>query len=109
MVIKHYVLNMMRCCIPIQIKVHIMARKSANSASNSNANFKPADAFLRLEVLDSQGNRHRLPKDMALHLEKHVHENMIKAQLASGETEVEFKLVGVVHVVDNSPKEDIKF
>lgn len=89
-----------------------MARKTnSNSASrNTNSNFAPADAFLRLSVLDSKGNKHRLPKDVALYLKNHVSEQLINAQNeAASDEPIEFKLVGEVHVVDNSPKEDIKF
>lgn len=90
-----------------------MARKTSNTRTTTgNSNFKPADAFLRLEVVDADGNKHRLPKDMAMHLEKHIHEMMINAQLAAdekGAEPVEFKLVGSVHVVDNAPKGEVKF
>ncbi|AUR87237.1 hypothetical protein HYP58_gp91 [Vibrio phage 1.097.O._10N.286.49.B3] len=89
-----------------------MARKTSTSRATTNSNFKPADAFLRLEVVDTEGNKHRLPKDMAMHLEKHIHEMMINAQMAAdekGSEPIEFKLVGTVHVVDNAPKGEVKF
>ncbi|APC46079.1 hypothetical protein HYP06_gp076 [Vibrio phage vB_VspP_pVa5] len=89
-----------------------MARKTSTPRTAGNSNFKPADAFLRLEVVDAAGNQHRLPKDMAMHLEKHIHEMMINAQMAADEAgtdAVEFKLVGTVHVVDNAPKGEVKF
>ena len=81
-----------------------MARKTNNAQSKD---FKQADAFLRLSVKDKDGNLHRLPKDMAMYLEKHIHANMIKT--ANKNEEHEFTLVGQVHVVDNAPKEDVEF
>lgn len=85
-----------------------MARKTtttSNNNGNNNSNFQQADAWLRLELVDSLGNRHRLPKDVALYLKNHVSANMIRK--AEETNEHEFSLVGVVHVVDNAPKEDI--
>lgn len=85
-----------------------MARKSTTTASASrNDNFQAADAFLRLELVDAKGNRHRLPKDVALYMKNFVAEQMINKAQASEDHE--FKLVGKVHVVDNAPKEDIEF
>lgn len=85
-----------------------MARKTATQSNNSRSdNFQAADAFLRLEVVDGAGNKHRLPKDVALYLKNHISEQLINK--ANEDEEFEFKLVGKVHVVDNSPKEAVKF
>ena len=84
-----------------------MGRKSStsNTASTSTTN-NPADAWLRLEVVDASGNRHRLPRDLAMQLKNHIHAQLIKN--CDGGTK-EFNLVGTVHVVDKAPKEDIAF
>lgn len=85
-----------------------MARKNNNSTrGNDNNNFQSADAFLRLELVDGQGNKHRLPKDVALYMKNWIGEQMIAK--ASSEEDFEFNLIGKVHVVDNSPKDDIEF
>lgn len=85
-----------------------MARRDASTKKETNnSNFKKADAFLRLEVVDSAGNKHKLPKDLAMYLSNHVQASMIKA--AEDKPEVEFKLVGSIHIVSDEPKADIKF
>lgn len=88
-----------------------MARKdNSATASRGNSNFQQADAFLRLEVVDSEGNKHRMPRDIALYLKNHISEQLITAA-ASGTNEkpVSFSFKGTIHIVDNTPKEDIKF
>ena len=88
-----------------------MARKTTSASNETSANnnngFKAADAFLRLEIVDANGNKHRLPKDVALYLQNHLSAQLIKA--AKADADKEFTLVGKVHVIDNSPKEDIAF
>ncbi len=85
-----------------------MGRKTTNATTSTrNDQFQAADAFLRLELVDNSGDKHRLPKDVALYLKNHLSEQLIKK--ASQDADFEFKLVGKVHVVDNSPKEDINF
>lgn len=96
------------CLIQIYFGDIIMARKSSPSNANANRdNFQAADAFLRLELVDAKGNRHRLPKDVALYVKNFIAEQMINK--ATADADHEFELVGKVHVVDNSPKEDIEF
>ena len=82
-----------------------MARKATTTQPATN--FRKADAFLRLSVVDASGVKHRLPKDLALAITNHVSNNMICK--AAEDEEYEFNLVGTVHVVDNEPKEDLKF
>lgn len=86
-----------------------MGRKTNASTQSTGRtdNFQTADAFLRLEVVAADGSKHRLPKDVALYIKNHLSEQLIKK--ASDDAEYEFKLVGKIHVVDNSPKEDIAF
>lgn len=84
-----------------------MARRTSTAKAQSNTGFTQADAFLRLELEDAKGNRHRLPKDVALYLRNHVAEQMINK--ADKDADFEFTLKGKVHVVSNEPKEDINF
>lgn len=86
-----------------------MARRDKKNtrSGNNNNNFTPADAFLRLSVVDHEGNEHRLPKDVAIYLKHHITEQMIAATEANPERK--FQLVGSIHIVDDTPKGDIKF
>lgn len=83
-----------------------MARTNTNPPAR-NGNFQTADAFLRLEVVAADGTRHRLPKDVALYVKNHIAEQLIAK--AQDDADFEFTLAGKVHVVDNSPKEPVKF
>jgi hypothetical protein len=87
-----------------------MARKTTTTTNaNSPTAYTQADAWLRLELVDAKGGRHRLPKDVALYLKNHVSANMInKADPDNGGDTFEFKFVGTVHLVDNTPKADIE-
>ena len=84
-----------------------MTRKSTATTSRGNAsNFKEADAFLRLTITDKTGKEHRLPRDLPLHLETWIHEQMIKKTVA--DPEATFTLSATVHVIDKTPKGDIE-
>lgn len=80
-----------------------MARKTTAQATN----FNKADAFLRLSVVDNMGEEHRLPKDLALQISNHVSANLVAK--AEADPDFKFNLIGTVHVVDNTPKDDINF
>lgn len=82
-----------------------MARKTNTTTNTNSRTNNPADAFLRLEVIDSKGNAHRLPRDVALYMSTFMGEQLIKATEADAEKT--FELRGSVHIVDNSPKEDL--
>lgn len=84
-----------------------MARKNTTNTSATRGDFKAADAFLRLELVAADDSKHRLPKDVALYLQQFLSEQMINK--ASADPDFEFKFVGKVHVVDNTPKADIAF
>ena len=86
--------------------VIIMARRTT-PAKNTTPAFAPAEAFLRLSLVDSKGNKHRLPKDAALYIKHFVSEQMIKA--ATANPEQEFTFVGTINVVDTKPKDAIEF
>lgn len=84
-----------------------MARRTTANQNTGNTFENKADGFLRLEVEDANGKRHRIPRDVALYIKNHISEQLINK--ASDDAEYEFKLFGKVHVVDDTPKEDIKF
>ena len=68
--------------------------------------YDQAEAWLNLGVVDAAGNKHRLPKGLAMYLKDKLSAQMIKA---ASEKEVTFKLEGIitipsVDVVDENNK-----
>lgn len=57
--------------------------------------YDQADAWLNLVVVDAAGNKHRLPKGLAMYLKDKLSAQMIKA---ASEKEVTFKLEGTITV-----------
>lgn len=80
-------------------------QRTENTNTNANGNYERADAFLRVYLVDAEGNKHRLPKDMALYLKNNVSAAMISKAQEDGE--FEFTLAGSINIVNNEPK-DIK-
>lgn len=83
-----------------------MARKVANS-NNLQRQADTAAGWLRLELIDKNGKAYRLPKDLPLFDKFHPHAQMMN--LAEKDSEFEFTFKGKVHIVDDTPKEDIEF
>lgn len=84
-----------------------MGRRDTSTTQNNQSSTTTVDGYLRLEVVDSKGNKHRIPRDVALYVEKHISKQLIDA--ATADPDKEFTLIGTVHVIDKTPKEDIDF
>ena len=89
---------------------------TSTSSNNSNGNFKKADAFAEIvilqEIVDENGEvveviEHRIPKDLPIYKSTRIGRSMIAK--TEQDSEFRFKAMVKVKVVDTEPKEDIKF
>jgi len=83
-----------------------------NEETVTTKGFKPADAFLKLEVIPKSGSAVKIPKDLPLHLDKLVMRSMINAAQKGLENgvEVEFTLKGTVYIPTvEAEQDDIQF
>lgn len=72
-----------------------MAMQPKGSKNATKPAYDQADAWLNLVVVDAAGNKHRLPKGLAMYLKDKLSAQMIKA---ASEKEVTFKLEGTITV-----------
>lgn len=72
-----------------------MAIKGTKTTPATKPAYDQADAWLNLVVVDAAGNKHRLPKGLAMYLKDKLSAQMIKA---ASEIEVIFKLEGTITV-----------
>lgn len=86
-----------------------MGRKTTDTNTNtntsSNTNSNKAAAFLNLELVDANGNKHKLPRGLALQLEDAVSNAMIEK--AKEDSEFKFSLEGTVRIVGQEVKLNI--
>jgi len=81
---------------------------NALPSANSRNNRAPADAYLNLKLVDSEGNEHKIDQGIPLYMAKRLHECVIAAHLENPDKV--FKLVGTVNVVvDEEDKPLVNF
>lgn len=83
-----------------------MGRKTTDTNTNNTSNTsKTAAAFLNLELVDANGNKHKLPRGLALQIEDAVSNAMIEK--AKEDSEFKFSLEGTVRIVGQEVKLNI--